>query len=131
MVSSKAHIRTSMIRNCRQKINDLVVHAKAVKLKAANPEMDEDETDVDDATHVIVHVDFLEAIGVWLDKALEAAKWMDDAGLPQGEIDHAYRVSSLWSLRDYKHSDTTDDPLGMAGVTPISARKPKGRESLR
>jgi hypothetical protein len=84
MPENREYQRVQKIRNARNQMADLVKQADA------------------DAQHTdgvfegcLVSTDFLKAIVIWLDKALQAAS-RDSYTLPGGEVDHAIRVAEGW-----------------------------------
>lgn len=116
----KGSIRATEIRRCRQAIYEHFIHAKRLKVEH-----------VDADTSVAVPAEFLEAVGIWLDKALAAAKFMGDDKFPEGEVDHAYRVARAWSAGSDQPSGSDNNSVGVVSSQLSVPRKPKGREGLR
>jgi len=112
---SRALQRVSEIRRCRQAISDLTRSLKVYDEKG-------NWTGEYFNEPVEVPPEFLEQIGNWLDKALNTAQFTNDDFLPEGEYDHALRVSRGWN-RDVPPVSRTSD-------SPSSVPK-KGREGMR
>lgn len=91
--------RANLIRDCRNDIKRIA-------------------TEYD--SQVMVPVEFLEAVGIWLDKALISAQFAGDSFLPEGEIDHAIRVA-----RAYLSSD------GNAEISTVTPHRTTPKEGMR